>query len=214
MRTSMKLVGGLVAVAAVVLVVLVFVVADQTERGTGAPRDQRAPSGGGTQLVAVGLASRAADDFDPAGDNREHADETAFVTDRDPNSTWSTETYQAGLGKAGVGLVVDASPGLRARALELDTPDPGFTVAVYGAAAGPPTAPRRRRRWERLGSPTRSTSPRRASASTGRPATAPSSCGSPSSARGRPRGDQRAAAPARSLTRPAAPGPLRSPTAP
>jgi eukaryotic-like serine/threonine-protein kinase len=137
-RRSMAWLVGVVALAAVVLAVVLVVAANRAERGTGTPRAQQPAGSGQPQLAAVGLRSRAADDFDPAGDDREHADETAFVTDRDRSSTWSTETYQAGLGKAGVGLVLDAAPGLQARALELDTPDPGFTVAVYGATEGPP----------------------------------------------------------------------------
>ena len=154
LRTSAALVVALVAAGAVALAAVLVLAADQTERGTGIPRPQRAEPAGSPALVAVGLRSRAASDFDPAGDSREHADETAFVTDRDPRSTWSTESYEAGLAKPGVGLIIDASPGLEARALELDTPDPGFTVAVYGAAGETPAGtPGEDAGWARLAAP-------------------------------------------------------------
>ena len=53
--------------------------------------------------------------------------------DGDPNTTWSTEHYLDGtLGsKPGTGVYIDAAPGLQARALEVQTPTPGFAAAVY-----------------------------------------------------------------------------------
>jgi eukaryotic-like serine/threonine-protein kinase len=138
MRTSMAAVGAAAAVVAVALVAVLVLAADQAERGTGEGRDSGpapAPS-----LVQVSLGSRAATDYDPLGDGREHPDETAFVTDRDPSSTWSTESYRAGLGKPGVGLVLDADPGVAARVLDVRTPTPGFRATVYGATGDEPPA--------------------------------------------------------------------------
>ena len=63
-------------------------VCSQTERGTG-KRENVAPA---AELQSVGLGQRAAVDFDPLGDKREHPDETSAVVDGIRSSTWSTET--------------------------------------------------------------------------------------------------------------------------
>jgi hypothetical protein len=98
-----------------------------------------APAG----LREIALGQRAAKDFDPLGDNVEHTDQTSAVVDGDPQSTWSTEGYSSGaLQKAGVGIVIDASPGVAARQLELRTPTAGFEATVYVAPGStPPTPP-------------------------------------------------------------------------
>ena len=50
------------------------------------------------------------------------------MLDRSPSSTWDTETYVAGnLGKAGVGIAVDAKPRVAARQIRVDTPTPGWS---------------------------------------------------------------------------------------
>ncbi len=79
--------------------------------------------------------------------------------DRDPGTSWSTENYVDGsLGKAGVGLYVDAKPTVAAPARWTScTPTPGWKGDVYGA---PATTSRRRRCATRAGrrsprSPTR-----------------------------------------------------------
>jgi serine/threonine-protein kinase len=59
------------------------------------------------------------------------------VVDSDPNTDWSTaHYYERTLKKAGgtgVGVYLDAAPGVAARAIEIQTPTPGFDVQVYGA---------------------------------------------------------------------------------
>ncbi|MFN8174822.1 MAG: protein kinase [Solirubrobacteraceae bacterium] len=86
-------------------------------------------------LSQVPLEQSAARDYDPPpGDGHEHSDQTSRVLDGDTSTAWSTETYDGGFGaKPGVGLALDAAPGLAARALSLRTPTPGFTAAVYAA---------------------------------------------------------------------------------
>jgi serine/threonine-protein kinase len=120
LRRSTWWLGGTAALALVVVAVVLVLAARQTERGTGTPRVERPPAGQ-PALTPVSLSSRAGDDFDPAGDNVEHDDEVAALTDNDTSTAWSTEGYSAGLEKAGVGVIVDASPGLEARALEVVT---------------------------------------------------------------------------------------------
>ncbi len=86
------------------------------------------------KLTQIPLRSDAAHSYDPLGDHTEHAEDTAFAVDNDPTTFWRTETYQGGvLGKAGVGIYVDASPGAVVKQLRIRTSTPGFSAAVYAA---------------------------------------------------------------------------------
>lgn len=142
-RRSTKAIAALVALAAVIaLAVTLGLGLGQTERGTGERRNiaPAAPP----SLKAVPLSQRAASDFDPlSSDKEEHSDQAVAVVDGDPASTWSTENYKGGnLAKEGVGIVIDAKPGVAARRLELRTPDAGFEATVYSAGSSiPETAP-------------------------------------------------------------------------
>jgi tRNA A-37 threonylcarbamoyl transferase component Bud32 len=139
-RRPMKaIVALIVAIAAIAVVVTVALGLRQTERGTGKRGTVKPPAG----LQEIGLGQRSALDFDPLGDKAEHTAETSAVVDGDPASTWSTENYSSKeLQKDGVGIVIDASPGVVARQLELRTPTPGFEATVYVAeGATPGTAP-------------------------------------------------------------------------
>jgi len=125
-------IGAMLAV--VVLAAAIIVVSDRTHRGTGT---QKTASSGGA-LTAVGLRSDAAHDYDPLGDGAEHPEQKAFAIDGNPETTWTTESYDGGdLGKAGVGLALDAAPGAAFRQLRVRTPTPGFAASVYVAGAGP-----------------------------------------------------------------------------
>ena len=82
------------------------------------------------------LASSAANDYDPEGDDRESDDSTQNAIDGNPSTEWDTERYNDGLegvGKTGVGLFVDAGSPIPAKALGVTTSTPGFTAAIYGA---------------------------------------------------------------------------------
>src|SRR3712207_6781281 len=80
LRTSMKAVIGLLALAAVVLGVVLIVAANRTERGTGVAPDTRPRGGQPNGVSAVSLSSTAGEDFDPIGGDGEHGDESVFVT--------------------------------------------------------------------------------------------------------------------------------------
>jgi tRNA A-37 threonylcarbamoyl transferase component Bud32 len=129
---------ALLAVAAVVVVAVVLA-ADRTERGTGQPRSVAKPPAG---LKSVSLRQDAAHDFDPPpGDGHEHSDQVRAVLDRDPNSTWSTESYNNGVfppPKQGVGIYVDAKPSAAGRVMEIRTPQIGWEGSIYVAKSGPP----------------------------------------------------------------------------
>jgi serine/threonine-protein kinase len=136
-RRSTKAIVALIAViGAIAVVVAVLLGLNQTHRGTGKRANVPPPAG----LQEIGLGQRAARDFDPLGDKAEHSDTTSAIVDGDPASTWSTEGYRSGeLQKAGVGIVIDADPGVAARQLELRTPTPGFEATVFVAPDSTPT---------------------------------------------------------------------------
>jgi len=57
------------------------------------------------------------------------------------------------LSKDGVGVIIDASPGVAARKLTIRTPTPGFEVSIWVARNDPPSsAPPEG--WTRVSSPT------------------------------------------------------------
>jgi eukaryotic-like serine/threonine-protein kinase len=90
--------------------------------------------------VQVGICQSCAHDFDPLGDNKvEHPNEVGFAIDGQPDTKWTTESYlNDDLGKAGVGIYLDASPGTSARILRVDTDTPGFAAQIYARADHPP----------------------------------------------------------------------------
>ena len=149
-RTGIGLLLALALGGLALVMILVVFAADNAERGTGA---QRSPTPAPPSLEEVPLGQRAASDFDPAGDDREHEDETSFVLDGNKATTWSTETYAAGdLQKDGVGIVVDAKPDVAAAQIQITTPTPGWSADIYVAPNGdkPRTTPPAG--WERVGS--------------------------------------------------------------
>jgi tRNA A-37 threonylcarbamoyl transferase component Bud32 len=125
---------ALLAVGAAIVALVLKEGVDRTQRGTG-PGNIEAPAG--ERVVSVGSAS--AHDYDPLGDDDEHSDEARLVVDRDPDTTWSTEGYRDGLdgaGKDGVGIYLDAKPGVEAVRMEIQSAEPGWTAEIYGAPAG------------------------------------------------------------------------------
>ena len=136
LRHSVAFFLVLAAVAVGVLALLGVFATDNTTRGTGVTKSSPPVAG----LVSDSLASDAAHDFDPPpGDGAEHSDETPFVLDRDPNTTWSTETYtDKAMPKPGVGIYLDAKPGVEARSMRIKTTTPGWNGKVYVAKTGPP----------------------------------------------------------------------------
>jgi serine/threonine-protein kinase len=120
------------AVAAVVLLLKEGV--DRAQRGTGAG-DIKAPAG----EAVVSLARASATDYDPLGDDEEHHSQAPLVVDRDPDTSWSTEGYTGGFegaGKTGVGIYLDAKPGVESVRLEIQTVEPGWRTEIYAAGGG------------------------------------------------------------------------------
>ena len=132
MRHPGRWIASLALVAAIVAVALIAA-AQQAHKGTGVAPDVHAGAG----LHAVPLSQTAAHDYNPFGTGPENHNRVQNVVDSDPNTEWSTaHYYERTLQKAGgtgLGVYVDASPGVVARAIEIQTPTPGFDVQIYGA---------------------------------------------------------------------------------
>jgi len=107
--------------------------ARHAQRGTGVGSGVVARPG----LSPVVLGQNSAYTYNPFGTGPENRSEIGNVVDGDPNTTWSTEQYYDGTLKkpagVGVGVYLDAAPGVFGRALEIQTPTPGFAAQVYVA---------------------------------------------------------------------------------
>jgi hypothetical protein len=137
LRHPARWVVSLALLAAIVAVTLVAL-AGHTHSGTGVAPDVH-PAAGTTPVV---LAQKAASSYNPFGTGPEHAEDVASVIDGDLNTSWSTEHYVAGnLGKPGLGITLDAAPGVAARSIEIQTPTPGFSAGVFAAANPSPSSP-------------------------------------------------------------------------
>ena len=113
--------------------VVLWLAAGQTHRGTGVATDIDTHAG----LEPVQLSQTAANSYNPFGTGPENRDQIENLVDNDPNTTWSTEQYYDGTlkkpGGVGLGVYLDAAPRVAARALEIQTTTPGFTVQIYAA---------------------------------------------------------------------------------
>ncbi|MGN6372906.1 MAG: protein kinase domain-containing protein [Solirubrobacteraceae bacterium] len=122
--------GASLALLGVAVALALVLAAGRAERGTGVPPDVHAWAG----THPIFLAQTAASSYNPFGTGPEHAREVSSTIDGDLNTVWSTEHYVGNqLDKPGLGVALDASPGVVARAIEIQTPTPGFSAAVYGS---------------------------------------------------------------------------------
>ncbi|HEY6762732.1 MAG TPA: protein kinase [Baekduia sp.] len=121
------------AVIAAVVVAAVLLLADRTEHGTRQrPIVKSTPATSGVKPVSLGQSR--AHDFDPYGDQNEHSADVGRVLDDDPGTSWTTEHYDGGVfptGKPGVGLYLDAKPGVVAKRLDIRTATTGWAGRIY-----------------------------------------------------------------------------------
>jgi eukaryotic-like serine/threonine-protein kinase len=133
MRHPLPVLGTilLLGVAVAVVVLLAKEGVDRAQRGTGTGT---VTAQAGETTVSVARAS--ATDYDPEGDDTEHHDQAPLAVDRDPGTAWTTESYRngiAGAGKTGVGIYLDAKPGVEAVRMEIQSAEPGWKASIYGA---------------------------------------------------------------------------------
>jgi serine/threonine protein kinase len=96
-----------------------------------------------TVPVATPLEVQTALTFDPPpGDGSENDDQAQQAIDGDAATFWETETYRSDpvLSKGGVGLVLAFAQRQQVAAVDLRTPGPGFTAAVYTSSLPAPPA--------------------------------------------------------------------------
>jgi hypothetical protein len=94
--------------------------------------------------------------YDPYGDGTdEHSSAARKAVDGRVRSAWTTADHPGGLGKPGVGLVVEAGGYQSYSAIGIQTATPGFKVEVYSTdASDPPAGGPRAPGWRREGSKT------------------------------------------------------------
>ena len=90
---------------------------------------------GGGQDVPVGapITIDGAGAYDPYGDGTEHDADAPKATDGNVETYWTTEDYNSGLAgvkKAGVGLVLDATSVVQLSRITVVTDTPGFTAEI------------------------------------------------------------------------------------
>jgi eukaryotic-like serine/threonine-protein kinase len=91
---------------------------------------------GGTRAALPLHGVRA---YDPVGGDGVHDAEAPNAADGNPSTYWETEHYRSGLGKDGVGVVLDAGRGVAATRMVVSTDTPGFTATIL--AGDSPTGP-------------------------------------------------------------------------
>lgn len=77
--------------------------------------------------------------YDPDGDQSENDSEAALATDGILTTAWTSERYQSGFPKAGVGLVVAAARPMKPHRIVVATETPGYTAEVRVGSS--PTGP-------------------------------------------------------------------------
>jgi len=132
MRHRVRWLASIALVVLVVAVVL-YLAADETHKGAGLAPNITTHAG----LEPVQLSQTAANSYNPFGTGPENRVQVGNLVDGDPNTTWSTEQYYADTlkktGGVGSGIFLDAAPRVLAKAIEIQTPTPGFAVQVYVA---------------------------------------------------------------------------------
>ena len=95
------------------------------------PQNESTEGSSGAGAIEIATAS----DFDPHADGQEHSDEVPLAHDRDPSTSWSSETYQAALSlvKPGVGLVFDLGDSVDVSEVVVDLDAAGYNLEIKAA---------------------------------------------------------------------------------
>ena len=137
-RVRHKLVTALLALILIAAVAGVAVwLATRAHHGTGRLA-QPAPA---PKLVQDQLCQTCAHDYNPDaldGNRTQNPDLVGLAIDGNVNTAWKTQQYYDGsLGKPGVGVYIDARPGIAARELVVYTGTPGWPAQIWGATTAP-----------------------------------------------------------------------------
>jgi serine/threonine-protein kinase len=135
--------GRKVSIAGILLVLAVAAVAFAIAALTGDDERKKKPAEPGAPPSGAVIELVSAEDFDPEGDSSEHGEEASQAIDGNPDTPWTTETYDAGpgldlSGKSGVGMVVETSEPVLARQMEITSATEGWSGEVYASDAPNP----------------------------------------------------------------------------
>lgn len=84
------------------------------------------------------IAIESISDFDPDGNGEEHANQVGRAIDGDPLSAWTTVGYkQAGMDKAGVGLLLDLGSEIEVASVQVQTSIPGWNAEIRISSVEP-----------------------------------------------------------------------------
>jgi eukaryotic-like serine/threonine-protein kinase len=134
-----KRAAALTALLGVLAAVVIVLVVSRTHESPPKSAPPAQPKGTPAP-VAVKLAPDAAHDYDPFGRDGEHPADTPKAIDHAVVTAWTTEHYDSGLGKPGVGLYVDAGSSIAASRIDIISHESGYQAQVLGAGgASAPT---------------------------------------------------------------------------
>jgi serine/threonine protein kinase len=135
-RQPLLVTGLALALVAVIAGGVLFLL-NRTHHGSGA-LPQAPPKSTPHQ---VSLCDSCATDYNPdalSGPKNQHPSQDPLAIDGNRNTAWTTETYvNDTLGKPGVGIYVDAKPGVAAGSMVIDTDTPGYKVTIYARSSKP-----------------------------------------------------------------------------
>ena len=130
-------VASLAALTAAVIAAIVLYVGPRTHHGTGTVAQPPPPA----TPHQVQLCNTCVRDYNPDAlglDKTQNPTLVGYAIDGNPNTYWPTQQYyQHSLGKPGVGLYVDAKPGVAAGSMAIDTQTPGWSVKIYATNQTP-----------------------------------------------------------------------------
>jgi serine/threonine-protein kinase len=145
---------GLALVVVVVAAAIAIWLSTRAHHGVG--KVAQSPPARGLQQDT--LCQNCANAYNPDGLNGDTSQNNAsagLAIDGDPNTAWPTQQYYSGtLGKPGVGLYVDARPGVAARKLVIDTSTPGWNGTIYATNRTPDPTSFSASGWVKVGSAT------------------------------------------------------------
>jgi eukaryotic-like serine/threonine-protein kinase len=120
---------ALVAVAAIAAGIL----------GLGGSKSKKPQAGGGGTATGGAVALHGVTGYDPQGTGGEHDPDAPKATDGDAATYWETEHYGSpdfgGLGKQGVGLVLDAGRARKLATVTVTSDTPGFSAQILAGSS-------------------------------------------------------------------------------
>jgi serine/threonine protein kinase len=121
------LLAGLAVLAGILAAVFTFTDSSQKIRNV---------IGGKSTAPAVPVALNGVTSYDPEGDNQsEHSEDAHLASDNQTSTYWTTERYDSGLQKSGVGLVLDAGAAKKLSTLIVRSDTPGFTAQIRAGSS-------------------------------------------------------------------------------